>query len=390
MILLDKPYVSDFLIETIRKNRFPVVKTRTSAQFMGCNGSVFIDEDAAIRQIKESGNTLIYTNSENAIGWIVENLPFSGLPDKISMFKDKVRFRTLMQCMHPDFFFREVRLEDLDTLDVRQLPMPFIIKPATGFFSMGVYKVSDPKEWEETKRAIREEMNKVRGLYPMEVLDTASLIVEQVIQGDEFAFDAYFNNHGDPVILSILNHVFASENDVGDRVYLTSKAVVEDNMDEFTGYLKTIAGITGVKNFPVHVEVRRDPQGRLIPIEINPMRFGGWCTTADLAHFAYGFNAYEYYFSQARPDWSRILENREGLIYSMIVLDNTTGYDESRIRSFDYDRLLSHFRRPLDLRKIDYQQYLVFGFLFAETLEDETEEIDRILRSDLREYVTLK
>jgi hypothetical protein len=36
-----------------------------------------------------------------------------------------------------------------------------------------------------------------------------------------------------------------------------------------------------LKNFPAHAEVRID-ENKIIPIEVNPLRFGGFCTTADL------------------------------------------------------------------------------------------------------------
>ena len=41
----------------------------------------------------------------------------------------------------------------------------------------------------------------------------------------------------------------------------------------------------GYKNFPFHIELRID-KDKIIPIEINPMRFCGWCIT-DIAQNAY-------------------------------------------------------------------------------------------------------
>ncbi|MCP3675252.1 MAG: ATP-grasp domain-containing protein [Gammaproteobacteria bacterium] len=31
-----------------------------------------------------------------------------------------------------------------------------------------------------------------------------------------------------------------------------------------------------------HDELRGDDKGTILPIEVNPMRFGGWCTSADI------------------------------------------------------------------------------------------------------------
>ncbi|HOP46687.1 MAG TPA: ATP-grasp domain-containing protein [Desulfobacteraceae bacterium] len=389
MIFIDKPFVSDFLRNTIKENGFTVVKTKI-AEKLGFNKGVnILDEENAIQQAKSSEDILIYTISENSIGWIAKHLSSTKLPQKIELFKDKVKFRTLIKSMYPDFYFREIQLYELDDLSLENIPMPFIIKPAVGFFSMGVYKVTGPGKWEQVKKAIREEILRSKDFYPTEVLNTRSFIIEQCIEGEEFAVDAYFDGTGDPVILNIHKHIFSSNEDVSDRIYISSKEIIESNIDQFSVFLKKIGKLSGVKNFPVHAEIRRERTGSVLPIEINPMRFGGWCTTADAAHLAYGFNPYVLYFSQKRPEWKEILKNKEGKLYSIIVLDNSTGTEGTQIASFDYDLLLSNFEKPLELRKIDYEEYPVFGFLFTETKEENILELERILKSDLKEFITV-
>jgi hypothetical protein len=71
-------------------------------------------------------------------------------------------------------------------------------------------------------------------------------------------------------------------------------------------------------------------------------------------------------------------------------LDNSTGYPVSTIADFDYDALLKGFKKPLDLRKIDWNEYPVFGMIFTETHSNDFEEIESILKSNLKEFVTLK
>jgi hypothetical protein len=389
MIFIDKPFVSDFLRKTIKENGFPVVKTEIAEKLGFNNGLNILDEEKAIQQARSSENMLIYTTSENAIGWIAEHFSFTKLPQKIELFKDKVKFRTLIQPMYADFYFREIQLYELDDLSLENIPMPFIIKPAVGFFSMGVYKVTGPRKWEQVKEAIRAEVDRVKDLYPTEVLNTKSFIIEQCVEGEEFAVDAYFDATGDPVILNIHKHIFSSNEDVSDRVYISSKEIIENNIDQFYVFLKEIGILSGVRNFPVHAEIRRDCTGSVLPIEINPMRFGGWCSTADAAHLAYGFNPYVLYFSQKRPEWKEILKHKEGKLYSIVVLDNSTGIEGTQIASFDYERLLTNFEKPLELRKIDYEEYPVFGFLFTETKAENIFELERILKSDLKEFITV-
>lgn len=388
MFFVDKPFVSDFFKETVRDHAIPVVDTEISRSIGLYPGTKIITEAEAISAVQDSGEQLIYTTSENALAWIIKNLAFSDLVEKIELFKNKVTFRELTKPLVPDFFFQEVCFEDLKNLPHPAKDLPLIIKPATGFMSEGVYKVKNAGEWDQTKQRILADGERSKGLYPPEVVNASALIIEECIQGDEYAVDAYFDTAGEAVILNILKHTFSSTDDVGDRVYTSSKEIIEDNLQEFTEFSNKIGQLANVRNFPAHIELRRIPDGTLIPIEINPVRFGGWCTTADLTYLAYGFNPYVYFYKQIKPDWPNILKNKSGKLYSIIILDNSTGIDPALINGFDYQKLLSNFESPLELRKFDYSEYPVFGFLFTETNVENELELKKILVSDLQEFIT--
>jgi hypothetical protein len=388
MFFADKPYISDFFKQTVRDNNIPVVGTEIAEKLGLYSGTNIISEEAAIEMARSSEDLRIYTTSENAIGWISKHLAFSNLPEKITLFKDKVKFRELTKSLFPDFYFKGICIEDLKKVQIKDIPLPFIIKPAVGFFSMGVRKVTNHADWSSVVDSILAEMDKNKSAYPEAVLNTTSFIIEQCINGDEYAFDAYFNTSGEPVVLSILKHTFASETDVSDRVYTTSKEIIEENLADFTSFAGAIGKLAQLKNFPVHIEVRRE-NGVLLPIEVNPMRFGGWCTTADISFMAYGFNPYLCYFLQEKPNWDEALKGKEGKLYSLVVLDNSTGVHVNDITAFDFEKLLSTFEKPMELRKIDYREHSVFGFLFTETRADNFVELKRILDSDLSEFISV-
>ncbi len=387
MFLVDKPYISEFLKKTIKDNAIPVVATGIVKQLDLYAGTKIVSENEAIEMVQKFNSTAIYTTSENSIGWISKHLSCSNFPEKIQLFKDKLRFRELTKHIYPNFYFKGINAEDFNQIQFSELPLPFIIKPTVGFFSMGVYKVSNVEEWNTTIDLITAEINQVKGIYPEEVLNTSSFIIEQCIDGEEFAIDAYYDSDGKAVILGIFKHMFSSDADVSDRVYISSKNIIKRNLNEFTRFIEKLGNLAKVKNFPVHIELRRDNGGTLLPIEVNPMRFGGWCTTADTTFLAYGFNPYTFYYSQKKPNWDEILKEKEGKIFSIIVLDNSTGLGADKIKSFNYKKLLSNFENPLELRKIDYKEYPVFGFLFTETREDNIVELENILNSDLSEFV---
>ncbi|HIJ78913.1 MAG: ATP-grasp domain-containing protein [Desulfobulbaceae bacterium] len=388
MFLVDKPYLSEFFKKTIRDHGIPVVDTEIARQLGLYPGTKLISEEQAIEMAGQQDDLRIYTTSENAIGWLAKHFPVSDLPGKIDIFKNKLKFRELTKTLFPGFYFHGVRVSELRQVQFDQLPLPFIIKPAVGFFSMGVHKVSSYEEWLVACSAIIAELAQGRNLYPEEVLDTGTFIIEQCINGDEFAIDAYFDADGEPVILGIFQHPFSSNSDVSDRVYISSKEIIESNLAEFTDFIGKIGRLAGLKNFPVHVELRRDIDGALLPIEVNPMRFGGWCTTADLTFLAYGLNPYLYYFLGTKPNWPAVLRRKDEKIFSIVILDNSTGVDEKAINAFDYDKLLARFEHPIELRKIDYRHYPIFGFLFAETRAANFAELENILASDLKEFIS--
>ncbi|MFT7537567.1 MAG: hypothetical protein ACI85K_003527, partial [Hyphomicrobiaceae bacterium] len=166
-----------------------------------------------------------------------------------------------------------------------------------------------------------------------------------------------------------------------------SAKIVRDNLERFTSLLADLGKVFGVRNFPVHVELRVDADGAIWPIEVNPLRFGGWCTTADLAAKAYGINPYLHLFGQLRPDWALAFRNMGDDLFGLIALGNSTGIAGNEIPSFDYESLLARFGQPLELRRTDYRRYPIFGFLFTRTGAANRSELAWALRSDLREFI---
>jgi len=389
MFFVDQPCVSEFFKVTVRDNAIPVVGTDIAKKMSLYSGTNIITEEQAIEIVKQLNNPTIYTTSENSYHWISKHFSFTDIPKKIEIFKNKSKFRQLTKSIFPNFYFREIPKKDLKRIELDQIPLPFIIKPTIGFFSMGVYKVSSYSEWVKTIDLMTEEIAKTTNLYPECVFNTNSFIIEEYIDGEEFAIDAYYNSIGKPVILGIFKHIFSSDNSASQRVYCSSKEIIESNLDEFTNFLENIGNLTKVKNFPVHIELRRNSNGILLPIEVNPIRFGGWCSTAYLSFLAYGFNSYLYFYYQKKPDWCEVIQGKEGKIFSMVILDNSTGKNVSEITSFNYEKLLANFEKPIELRKIDYKEYPIFGILFLETKEENFMEIKNILYSDLSEFITV-
>ncbi len=392
LVLVDQPFVSNQLRALIRVHALPTVLT-PSARALGIE---FADHTlteaeavAAARDAAQAGRSLrVYTSSENALPWVADNLGFTRLPELASLFKDKARFRDALRPMYPDLFYRTVTNGELGSVDSTELPFPVVVKPAVGFFSLGVATVSSAGDWPAARRAIRARLDAARDLYPEEVLGTQTLIIEEWVPGEEFAVDAYYDADGAPVILGIWAHAFASEADTSDRVYTTSRDVMAANLEPFCGWLAELGRLTGARDMPVHVELRRGDDGSLTPIEVNPLRFGGWCTTGDATRHAWGFSPYLAYLRDERPNWPALLERAGETRHSIVVLDNSTGIDGSEIIGFDYDALVARFSDPRVVRPIDWTAYPLFGFLFLRTEPGHADELEWILNHDLRAFTT--
>lgn len=388
LFLIDKPYVSDFLINTLRENHYPVVSTAAAREMIKDDGLNWISEEFATDILQKAPHTALYTNSENALSWIKLHSNNTALSAHILLFKDKARFRELIQSLYPDFFFKRIKADEISVLTSEGLPFPFVIKPSLGFFSLGVHIVRSQEDWNRVKDEVSH--SKLEGIYPPAVLDKSTFLMEEYIEGEEFAVDCYFDHAGEAVVLNILHHRFSSGTDTSHRVYTLSKKMVLKYVDEFTELLNTMAQSTGIRNFPAHVELRIDATGKIIPIEVNPLRFGGFCTTADLAGRALDYNMYNYYSQHQKPDWDQIFHKKDDKLYSLVVLNNNSGIPPVQIKDFNYELLGKDFENVLEFRKLSIKEYPMFGFLFTETSEGNEEELTNILVSDLKKYIILE
>ena len=383
MLIVDNPYVSELLQETAIVNNFEILNNTKKGSITLKPELNYITSDNAANLIKNNPNHKIYCNSENSINWINENLKFTDLPDKITLFKDKVKFRQILKEIYPDFYFEEVNYDELESIQTNELKFPFIIKPAVGFLSIGVHVVNSEHEWKNTIKELKEEIEATKNLFPKEVVDTKNFIIEEIIEGDEYAIDAYFDENGSPVILNILKHPFSSGKDVSDRLYYTSKKIIQDNFIKTEKLLEEIGKITKIKNFPMHIEVRIEEEN-IIPIEVNPMRFAGWCCT-DLAYFAYGINIYEYFLHQKKPNWEEIFNKVDDSEFYFNIADIPATTEKRPIKNFDYNGYLSNFSNVIEVRKIDFNKNPLFGIFFGSTPSHD--EIKKLLTIDIPKYI---
>ncbi len=73
MIAIDKPFISEFLLNTIEEFDLPVIRTEVATEMIGDRPVRWITEDEARLRLKNNPLEKVYTNSENSIGWLEQN-----------------------------------------------------------------------------------------------------------------------------------------------------------------------------------------------------------------------------------------------------------------------------------------------------------------------------
>ena len=384
MIIIEKPYVSEFLIDSIVKNDWTVLENE-ALEIADIEEGAFetISSEAAKERYSQSEYPIIYSNSENSINWVLENLPESNLSRYIKLFKDKFVFRNMLKDVFPDFYFKALEYEDLAKLPLEELKYPFVLKPAVGFLSLGVHTVHNDEDWKVTLAQLEHEMELAQNFYPEAVVNTSKFILEEYIQGEEYAVDAYYDKNGNPVILNIFHHPFFNSKDVSDRIYLMSAEIMVKYMAKFAMLLKEIGDKNDIRNFPLHIELRVTEDERIIPIEVNPMRFAGWCTT-DVSKYAWGINVYECFMNQTSPDWNEILAKSSKDMFYFSMAEVPASIDRDKIKGFEYENWLANYSNVLEVRRINPKVHPLFAVIFGST--GNKDEVNRILQLKTKDY----
>ena len=137
----------------------------------------FIDEPDFASRL-QSGER-VYTNSENSLDLIIKSAGESHLARQIEICKNKVLFRETIAPLYQDYHFKGVAFDSLAELTVSDMGFPVVVKPARGFFSLGVHMVFKADEWPGVVNAIEQEREALNAEYPKEVVNCGEFIIER-------------------------------------------------------------------------------------------------------------------------------------------------------------------------------------------------------------------
>ena len=378
MVILERPFVSDLMVETLEKNNIPVLKNEMS-ELRVSNGRVLTDNEFC-EEYKKTGK--LYTVSENALGWIYDHIQDKRFLDGISIVKDKSAFRKICRDIYPDFFFKELNINEMEQLDVDSIVFPCVIKPSVGFLSKGVFVVHDKKEYQAAVKSLLNDFAKAGADFPEFVVGKSRFLIEEYIHGEEYAVDAYYDEHESPVILNIFHHKFMDESDTSDRLYMTNKGLFDQYEEPFTAFLTNLNKTMHLRNFPMHIEFRYDGK-KAVPIEINPLRFTGFCLN-ELQVFISGNHPMQSFLKGIHISKEEMWQGKENLTYAFTVLDLPSGCEN---KTFDEEKFSADFPGVIDVRRVPDKSSGVAATVFLKTETENLQAFDRIMSLDMREYM---
>ena len=104
MVILDAPYASAPLLDYLETSAQPVLANDFSRQLVAEGRTLHLADDAEAARRLEAGER-VYTNSENALAWILERVDNPVLTDAIRLFKDKAAMREKLAALNPGLFY---------------------------------------------------------------------------------------------------------------------------------------------------------------------------------------------------------------------------------------------------------------------------------------------
>lgn len=389
LAVLADAYTSPLFLNTLVRDGIPAFAKgeRLIEEFETfCHGLKLLDKPGALNIVAQPDSKLLL-NSEIFLPCLIDH----GDPSKaeaIRIFLDKLKFRHLLSKSFPDYFFTEARADEL-----REISLPtgknFVIKPSSGFSGIGVKGINGTNDLHEKADDLLSDVRRNAESLNSDLLSSDRFLIEEHIKGEEVACDAYFNSGGKPVILGIYNHP-QLENDFRDILYYTSPSLVQKMHPRIEDFLQRLSSQVAVKNFPLHAEFRLK-RNKLVPMEINPMKFGSF-SLPDLTFFAFNLNPYRYYYNDVKPDWKEILSKAEDMIFFRVLSrlgTSIAGGQKPELKleiEPDHDEFASIFPDLIGYCKLDLRRYPAYSIAFGRA--ENVEELQKYLMIDFNDYIS--
>jgi hypothetical protein len=381
LALLSDDYISPLLLNTLMREDIPALirGKRLKGELERFYPGLKVLNKAEAMDIISKENNRLLMNSEDFLSCLIDNAPEPSKAERLKVLSDKRQFREMEREAYPDYFFMETESDRLKDAKIKLPPgRSYIVKPSSGprvigaGVRTGVRMLKDRSDLEQVAKSLTQDNMS---------LDPGSFLIEEYIRGDEFACDAYISPRGEPVVLGIYAHPLRDPEDFRDIVYFTSAGIMRKMLPRVSDFLRRLSNQTGLQGIPLHVEFRLK-ENRLMPIEVDPLRFGSF-SIPDLVFFAFGLNPYKYYYNYLKPEWERIISQAGEEIYFRVLARMPK---EAEGKTPDHEEFADTVQDMVGYCKLDTNRYPAFSIAFGRTKD--MDSVLKYLNLDFRMYLS--
>ncbi len=340
-------------------------------------GMRVIREDEFLElSIETINSSKICITSEAALESVTSKIDNTSKALGIKAMKDKYLFRDLLKDRFPSLKYQAVELNEISNLN---LTSKKILKPIKGCFGTAVKTIDDKSDIDRVLEEIKVELSKNSAILSERVLSPSKFILEDYIDGKEYAVDMFFDAKGNPHIVSIYYHPIPKYSEYLHMIYCISKNVFEKIYESAISFFIQINKKLQLKNITLHSEFKFFKE--LIPIEINPMRFGGM-GLGNMVYHSLKINPYRQFQNEQSPDWAKIWQQYPDENFVFFIAYNGTKIDLNKQKP-NFLKMESQFSKILNKTVFNYQKQLAFGIY---TLQESSENIEKLLQIDFNNY----
>ncbi len=344
------------------------------------------EDELCISEISFNKDDKLYISSQSSLELVMERTRCPERLRAIEILSDKYQCRSVMKPLFPDFHFETKKLSEI-TEDMFVRDLKYIIKPSKGFFGIGVKVVDEQADIHCLVDEIRQEIDLYSRVFSENVFSKEDMIIEEFIEGNEYGVDMFYSERGEPVIVALAHHPMPAKEQYRHVLYYTNHCMFERLYPQIESFFIRLNSILNIQALPIHAEFRLGRGEELLPIELNPLRYGGF-GLADLSYYAYDQCPYFSFFQDQKYDWKKIWnERRRNNHYAWVLAYNGTRVDTSEInidnahaklRVFIGDKPLLHYQ------KLDYRNSPVFAIAYL--AEEEEHRLTRWLDVEFQDF----
>lgn len=348
----------------------------------GAGIRVLSGEELQKSDIRFSEQDMVYVPSETSLSTVMERMDNPTCVHGIEQLKDKYLCREALRHIYPDFFCAKFKLDEISSLSIPGRKL--VVKPLKGFFGTGVRVLDPSANLLELGTEITREIAQYSRFFPESILTKNEFLMEEYVEGEEYAVDMYYDSSGSAVIMNIYHHPVARIPEYAHLMYYSSKELFDKYLEPITELFQSFGAILGLRNFPIHAEFKLRGT-EFIPIEFNPMRYGGF-GLADLTFLSYGFQPIAAFFDNLRPDFAQIWESRASYSYAFILAYNGRGIDlkHKEPRHDDFRSYLLQHVELLDYVKLDHHHNPVFAIAYVRS--EDSNKLGLLLDTEFADF----